>query len=323
MAHLFHQNGSGILVQHLIDSDHGAHLHQLLDHLRCLHRHPLRQLGDRDGLRNGDFPNHRPDRFFEAVLRCGRLDGHPTCLLAARRLLGLATLLGEPQPIRLFPLFGWTRCRFAFLLLFRQFLLALALLLFGGRRLHDRRRCCSDLDRLLLLFFRLSGRLLFCPPTLLFLATRLLFPTTRLFSSLPLGPLPFQAATLLLHHHAALHVGPLFPHFDGNRLGRGAPPLAEFDLADALPLQRHLFGRTRLLGGTMLTAQIGKQFALVFVTDEAVGLHRGDTGLLELLEKPLDRDAHRLGKFLDTHFSHWSPPSIPAPARQTRVPAPS
>ncbi len=53
------------LVQHLVDRDHLAELHHRLDDFRGLHRHLVRQIGDRDGFRHVHFTHDRFGRRLE------------------------------------------------------------------------------------------------------------------------------------------------------------------------------------------------------------------------------------------------------------------
>ena len=55
VAHFFHHDHGGVLVQRLVDGDHLAHLHQGLDHFRGLDRHLVCQLCHRDGFRHMHF----------------------------------------------------------------------------------------------------------------------------------------------------------------------------------------------------------------------------------------------------------------------------
>ena len=55
VAQLFHQNHGGVLVQRLVDRDHLAELHQLLDHLRGFHRHLVGEFSHRDGFGHVHF----------------------------------------------------------------------------------------------------------------------------------------------------------------------------------------------------------------------------------------------------------------------------
>jgi hypothetical protein len=59
MAHFLDQNHGGVLIQWLVDGDHLAQLHQVLDHFRCLDGHLVRQLGHRDGLWHMHFQHAR------------------------------------------------------------------------------------------------------------------------------------------------------------------------------------------------------------------------------------------------------------------------
>jgi hypothetical protein len=55
VAHFFHHDHGGFLVQHLVDGDHLAQLHQLLDDLGCLDGHLVRQFGHGDGFGHVHF----------------------------------------------------------------------------------------------------------------------------------------------------------------------------------------------------------------------------------------------------------------------------
>ena len=59
VAHFFHHDHGGVLVQRLVDGDHLAHLHQGLDHFRRLDRHLVCQLCHRDGFRHMHFDDAR------------------------------------------------------------------------------------------------------------------------------------------------------------------------------------------------------------------------------------------------------------------------
>jgi hypothetical protein len=62
VAHFFHHDHGGVLVQRLVDGDHLAHLHQRLDHFGGLDRHLVCQLGHRDGFRHVHFDDPGFDR---------------------------------------------------------------------------------------------------------------------------------------------------------------------------------------------------------------------------------------------------------------------
>ena len=55
VAHFFHHDHRGVLVQRLVDGDHLAHLHQRLDHFRRLDCHLVRQFGHSNGFRHVHF----------------------------------------------------------------------------------------------------------------------------------------------------------------------------------------------------------------------------------------------------------------------------
>jgi hypothetical protein len=66
VAHFFHHDHGGVLVQRLVDGDHLAHLHQRLDDLRRLDRHLVRQFSHGDGFGHVHFNDAR-------FHRCGLL----------------------------------------------------------------------------------------------------------------------------------------------------------------------------------------------------------------------------------------------------------
>ena len=68
MAHVFNHDHRGVLIQHLVDGDHLAHLHQGLDHFGGLDRHLVRQIAHRDGFRYVDFAHRRFGRRHEGRL---------------------------------------------------------------------------------------------------------------------------------------------------------------------------------------------------------------------------------------------------------------
>ena len=55
VTHLLDQQHRRFLVEHLVDGDHHAHVHQDLDHFGCLHGHLLGQVGHRDRLGDLDL----------------------------------------------------------------------------------------------------------------------------------------------------------------------------------------------------------------------------------------------------------------------------
>ena len=59
VPHFLDDDHRRLLVEDLVDRGHGAELHQHLDHLGRLDRHPVRQLAHRDRLRDGDVAGHR------------------------------------------------------------------------------------------------------------------------------------------------------------------------------------------------------------------------------------------------------------------------
>ena len=73
MAHLLDDERRRVLIEHLIDRDHHAHLHEGLDHLVGLDGHALRELADRDRGPDLDVANNGRRRLLEPVLR---IDAH-------------------------------------------------------------------------------------------------------------------------------------------------------------------------------------------------------------------------------------------------------
>ena len=72
VAHLLDDEHRRVLIEHLVDRDHHAHLHQGLDDLIRLDRHALRELADRDRGADLDVANDGRRRLLEAVLRIRR-----------------------------------------------------------------------------------------------------------------------------------------------------------------------------------------------------------------------------------------------------------
>ena len=59
VTHFFDHDHGGVLVQRLVDGDHLAQLHQVLDHLGGLDRHLVGQFGHGDGFRHVHFEDAR------------------------------------------------------------------------------------------------------------------------------------------------------------------------------------------------------------------------------------------------------------------------
>ena len=58
VAHFFNENHGRILIKHLIDGDHLAHLHQNLDDFGGLHAHLVREIGNGNRLRHTHLTHH-------------------------------------------------------------------------------------------------------------------------------------------------------------------------------------------------------------------------------------------------------------------------
>ena len=80
MAHLFDHQGSGILINHLINRGHHTQLHQLFNDFTCLDRHLLSKCADRNKIRHFNFIRDFLGRHFKTVLIVARRSGF---LLAA------------------------------------------------------------------------------------------------------------------------------------------------------------------------------------------------------------------------------------------------
>ena len=73
VSHFLDQNHGRFLIQHLIDRDHLAQFHQLLDHFGSLDSHLVRQFGDGNGFRNVNVMNNRFCRLMEIAFPFGNL----------------------------------------------------------------------------------------------------------------------------------------------------------------------------------------------------------------------------------------------------------
>ncbi len=71
VAHLLDHQHRGILLDHLIDRRHHAHVHHDFDDFGRLDRHLLRELADRHGLADGNFAHHARGRHLKAMLGIG------------------------------------------------------------------------------------------------------------------------------------------------------------------------------------------------------------------------------------------------------------
>ena len=68
MAHFFHHNQGGVLVERLVDGNHHAHFHQHFDDFNCFHRHFVCQFGHGNGFGHQNFVHHRLGGRLESVL---------------------------------------------------------------------------------------------------------------------------------------------------------------------------------------------------------------------------------------------------------------
>ena len=311
VPHLFHDDGGGFLVDDLVDIRHRPDVHQALDHLGGLDRHPLGQLRDRHAIRYRDLAHDGRGRHREPVPGRDRHD-HPAChrlSLAAPRLAGRDMQLLAARRGCAIPLLAPRRR-------------SLRTPLLGRRRLRGRRgddhgclaclllRGAGALARLGLLGLAL-GRLV--PLAFLFL-TALLRKAGLFLGGLLEGQDAFALGRLFgtflglsLRHHAALDVGAALAELDAHGLGGGPRPAAldrELDLAHGLALQDD--ARRLLAFGTppMALSEVRQQGALLVFGDGVAGLAVGQSGLVELRDQAIHGDPDDLGELFDRHVSH-------------------
>ncbi|MNQ97002.1 hypothetical protein D3C85_1126270 [compost metagenome] len=90
VAQFFNHDHGRFLVQYLVDGDHLAQLHQMLDDFGSLHGHLVSQVGHADGFRHVHFASNE-------FLRCG-LVAAVVLLVAATTAAALATTLATCAP---------------------------------------------------------------------------------------------------------------------------------------------------------------------------------------------------------------------------------
>src|SRR5690606_19325670 len=67
VAHFFHHQGGGVLIQNLVDGRHHTHPHQGFDHFTGFYRHFRRQITHGDGFRQFYLVHHRSGRTGKGV----------------------------------------------------------------------------------------------------------------------------------------------------------------------------------------------------------------------------------------------------------------
>ena len=68
VTHFFNYQSRSIVIENFVNRRHGAHFHELLDHVTCLDGHALGQLGNRDSFRDFDVSYYRRSRFYKLML---------------------------------------------------------------------------------------------------------------------------------------------------------------------------------------------------------------------------------------------------------------
>ena len=98
VTHLFHHDHGRLLVEHLIDGHHLAHLHQSLHHLGALDRHFVGKIGHGDGLGNMNIVNLRLRWRNEVagLLRCMLIFATRTSTPATGTTRGVTTGFDRP-----------------------------------------------------------------------------------------------------------------------------------------------------------------------------------------------------------------------------------
>ncbi len=311
VAHVFCNDGSSILIQHLVDGHHGAVLEHVLDDLGRLDRHLLRQLGNGDGFTNHYFTHDRAGGLLEAMLIA--LLGLQLTATAATAIIALV-VNGDARRVTCLVASVATGTLAAALVFFvtglaTRFILFLVVLNGGGRRssFGSRRSSCSNGCFSLLgsgnsrgvclaLGFRFSG-IGFTLRSFLSLAlgfslgsllARLFGCTQLLQLALTLG---FQVRRL------TLDVSTLLAHFYVYCLAA-----SYFQGADRLALEGNLARlRARI---TMGVLQIRQQRLLFIITDCLRRTGLGQTCFLHLLQQALYRSTYFISQLFDRHFRH-------------------
>ena len=304
VAHFLHDQDRGVLLDHLIDRGHHAHVHHHLDDFGGFDRHFLRQLSDRHGLADRHLAHDARGRHLETVL-CVRVADRTAPPVA--RLLLLVPRTHVPDDVQFLPAVARS-------LVVHLDARGLAGLCSGGRRRLSlalgliSRQLFGDAAR-----FLLGGLLailfIAAPPALLLetLAIQpfLLEPLMLRLLDGGLGllfgfALPIQfllLMTRLILEHLPFDVGALAAHFD---VHGARPPLRarEFQLRLRFAPQGDL-ARSRVglyVVVAVAAPQVGQQLVLRVLADHVFGAFDPDPRLIELLQQPIDRDLQHLGE---------------------------
>src|SRR6202789_1487726 len=305
VAHFLHDQDRGVLLDHLIDRGHHAHVHHHFDDFGGFDGHLLRQLSDRHGFADRHLAYDARGRHLETMLGV-RFAADRTAPAVARLLL-LVPRTHVPDDVQFLPAVARG-------LVVHLDPRGLAGLCNGGRRRLAlalgliSRQLFGDAAR-----FLLGGLLailfIAAPPALLLetLAIQpfLLEPLMLRLLDGGLGllfgfALPIQFLLLmarLILQHLSLDVGALAAHFDvhGPR-----PPLRARELQLGLrfsPPRDLARSRVGLYVVVAVAApQVGQQLVLRVLADHVFGALDPDAGLIELLQQPIDRDLQHLGE---------------------------
>ncbi len=310
VAHFLDHQHCGVLLDHLIDRRHHAHVHHDLDDFGGLDRHFLRQLADRHGLADRHLAHHPRSRHLESVLayrhRC-----HGTAAPVAGLLL-LVARAHVADDVQFLPaVAGGLVVHLDARGLARLGRGGLALALGYFTRLHfghaARLFLGSPLAVLLvaaapaLLLQALAVEALLLEPLVL----GLFDGGPRLLLALALPVELFLLVARLIFEHLALDVGALAAHLDvdGARAALRAREL-QFRLrfAPQGDLARSRVGLHVVVA--VAAPQVRQQLVLRILADHVLGALDPDSRLIELLQQPIDRHFQHLGELGDGNVCH-------------------
>ena len=332
MAEFLDRKHRSVVIEHLVDGDHHAHLEQRLDHFAALECEPRSQIGHADALANRDIAHHRRGRPLEAVraVALARLfdprTRHLALAGAATRAIGIGQMQLAGETIGIAAVIGH-RMRAAHRLLggvrglavFATARLGLrGLAWFVGRRTDFlgrsrsrwfdsgcfRSRFDAGLARG---FLRLQLRD-FLQTTLFDGGLAHVFGSIGLFArdiQFALCVLTFELLLVVFLDMLALHVGALLAHFDIHRGLALARRDGEF--LDLAPIQGDLPGRGlihRLLDLAMGTTQEAEKFHLLGAGHHLIWPAELHAGLGKLFEQLVDRRADHRGESAYGNFGH-------------------
>jgi hypothetical protein len=313
VAHFLDHDHRRLLVEDLVDGDHGTHLHHDLDDLDGLDRHLVGKVGDRDGLRHVDFAHDRLGRRLEAALTIVGLvvlAVAVSAILPGRTRIGAARLdprlalavVGAAAAALLGILAGHVGLAVQRTLLRRRLRLGLIgslLARLGGRLGRSSRFLCllaeaGNLRLALLLFLEFAGLALkkLVVATILVLATAKLIVVDHRCRRRGCGDgwcrrdhLGERLAALALDEDA------LLAHFDLHRTGT-ALGIGGLDFRGLLASQGDL--GLRLVA--VSTAQVLEEPGLVLIGQCIADPLLADAGLAELLEQRGDGHLEFIGE---------------------------